>query len=290
METEKRVAIILINRDRPDITDKVYEQLTSMGEGLKTEIFVVECGSKKSLRSKYATHWFRDRAYKGRYFGFNKGLEIARKAGEWDYYWFVVNDIYFPNSRVLNELIECMEEDERMALIGPCEPEARDYRGCFPREDVRWHKVSTVHGLAWLMRAEAIDEVGYCNPRFIYAQGASTELAYKLYRKGWFLAYADKAHLFHDQSGSTYGVVTKISRHEYHRRARRFAKAYFIDNYGEDWDKQFSDALPDDVCEDTFSWHRSVWEKDLPREKRFPKLRSIASKIKQRILGWRTGA
>lgn len=286
METKPRVAIILMNRDRPDITDKVFEQVRTMGEGLETKIFVVECGSKPESRSQYATHYFKDKNYKGRYYGFNQGLKFAdAEGGPWDYYWFLVNDIYFDEGAdVLRELYECMLEDERMALIGPGEPEGADYRGCFPKpEERRWHKASTVHGLAWLMRGQAIREVGYCNPIFHYAQGSSTELAYKLYKEGWFLAYADRAVLYHEQSGSTYGVVTKISRHEYHRRARKFASKYLRKHYGENWDEVFAGVLPPDVEENTFPWQKEVWEKELKKERGLVWFWKVGSFVKQRL-------
>jgi hypothetical protein len=229
-----RVAVIIINRDRPEITDKVVEQTRDMGKGLDKQLFVVECGSKPQGRSKYATHWFRDRNYKWRYYGFNQGLNIARKSGDWDYFWFVVNDIYFPDDQdTLRILVDTMEQVPGMALIGPGEPEGKYYRGCEPKPGRLWHKAATVHGLACLMRAQAIDEVGYCNPKFHYSQGAGSELSYLLYKNGWFMAYSDVAVLYHDQNGSTYGVVTKISRHEYHRRARRFASRYLARHYGE---------------------------------------------------------
>jgi hypothetical protein len=261
------VAIIVINRDRPDITDRVVEQIQEMGEGLDCELFVVEAGSKKDLRSKYATHWFRDRNYKGRYYAFNRGLRFAhQKRPSYDYYWFVVNDIRFPEEQdSLRLLVDAMRSDPRMACIGPAEPEAEDYRGCHPQPGRDWHKASTIHGLAMLMRGEAYRDVGYCNPCFHYSQGASSELAYKLYKENWFLAYSDKAVLYHDQSGSTYGVVTRISRHEYHRRARKYASRFFVRKYGQDWDRLFSSVLPDDVEEDLFAWHRSVWQKELSR-------------------------
>ena len=150
-----------------------------------------------------------------------------------------------------------------MGLIGPGEPDAEDYRGCHPQPGRRWHKASTVHGLAQLIRGEVIRTIGYMNPRFRYSQGAGTEYAYLLYSQGWFLAYSDIATLEHDTSGSTYGKVVSISRHEYHRRARKFASRYLRENYGEDWDEKFTAVLPDDVEENTFPWQREVWETKL---------------------------
>ncbi|MCC5805098.1 MAG: hypothetical protein JJU00_02105 [Opitutales bacterium] len=279
-----RVAVIVINRDRPDLTDKVVDQVRNMGQGLETRLFVVECGSRPQGRSRHMTHWFRDRNYKGRYFGFNKGLEFARAEGEWDYFWFVVNDIYFPKGEdTLRVLYDQIATEPRMALIGPGEPEADDYQGCHPKPGRKWHKAATVHGLAWLMRREAIDEVGYCNPKFHYSQGAGSELSYLLYKNGWFMAYSDVATVFHDQSGSTYGKVTKISRHEYHRRARKFASRYLAKHYGENWDELFASVLPPDVEDNTFPWQKEVWNRALPRGKRFPALWKAGSWIKRHV-------
>jgi hypothetical protein len=261
------VAIIVINRDRPDITDRVVEQIQKMGDGLDCHLFVIEAGSKNNLRSRYATHRFRDWKYKGRYYAFNQGLKFAhQKIPQYDYYWFVVNDIVFEESQdVLRILYDAMRSEPHMACIGPGEPEAKDYKGCHPEPGRDWHKAATIHGLAMLMRGKAYRDVGYCNPKFHYSQGASSELAYKLYKNKWFLAYSDQAILHHDQSGSTYGVVTRISRLEYHRRARKFALKYLSKQYGENWDELFAAVLPHDVEENTFSWHKQVWEKELAR-------------------------
>jgi len=288
MENEKeniRIAVILINRDRPDLTDPLYQQVQIMGSGLDKTLFVIECGSKPGGRSRYQTHFFRDRSYRGRYYGFNRGLQFAQKEGSWDYYWFLANDIEFPGGQdTLKELVAVMQTEPRMALIGPGEPNAQDYQGCHPKPGRRWHKASTVHGLAWLMRAQAIDEVGYCNPKFRYSQGAGSELSYRLYRNGWFMAYSDVVTLAHAQEGSTYGKVTRISRHEYHRRARIFATRYLEKHYGKDWDRLFASVLPSDVEINTFPWQKKVWSKKLPKEKRFVWLRRAASWLKRRIL------
>lgn len=268
VKVKETVAILVMNRDRPDITDNVVEQLQGMGKNFDVSLFVVEAGSHPDKRSKYATHYFRDRNYKGRYYAFNQGLKFAHKEKpEYDYYWFVVNDIIFPKGEdTLQMLWEALQENPRMAAIGPGEPEADDYRGCHPKPELRnWHKASTIHGLAMLMRGEAYRDVGYCSPKFHYSQGASSELAYLLYKNNWFLAYSDIANIYHDQSGSTYGVVTKISRHEYHRRARNFASNYLTKTYGENWDEVFSSVLPDDIEENTFPWQKKVWESPLQR-------------------------
>lgn len=256
----KTVSIIVINRDRPDLTDKVVEQIQPMGQGLDKRVYVVECGSKRPDGcSKYMTHWFRDRNYKGRYYGFDRGLQIARSDRPSDFYWFVCNDLTFPEGQdVISELVGAMGSDPKMGLIGPGEPESDDYEGCHPKPGRHWHKVATVHGLAHLIRGEVIETIGYMNPKFHYSQGAGAEYAYKLYRAGWFLAYSDIATVTHAGS-STYGTVTKISRHEYHRRARNFATSYLEKHYGEEWDILFSSVLPPEVEVNMFPIQKKIW-------------------------------
>jgi len=283
------VAIIVINRDRPDLTDALVEQVRGMRHRLDTQLFVVEAGSRLAGQSRHKTHYFRDRRYRGRYFAFNKGLAFAHKARPaWDYYWFVCNDIIFLEGEdTLRLLWEAMQSDARMAAIGPGEPEADDYQGCHPQPGRSWHKASTIHGLAMLLRGEAYREVGYCSPKFHYSQGAGTEFAYNVYRKGWFLAYSDIATVYHAPGGSTYGKVVPISRHEYQRRARAFASRYLRQKYGENWDEVFTAVLPEDVEINTFPWQKEVWEKALHRNLRdeYPSFFRIGSRVKRALLG-----
>ena len=277
----QRVATIIINRDQPQMTNAVVEQVLKMGAGLHNTIYVVEAGSSQAGQSQFATHWFRDPSYRGRYYAFNRGLDLVLAENCFDYVWFVVNDISFPEDQdVLRKLWEISEREPRMAIIGPGEPESDDYQGCKPQEGREWHKASNVHGLAWLMKIQAIKEVGYAARHFHYSWGASTELSYKLYRAGWFMAYADTAFLYH-RGGSTYGKVVKVSRHEYLRRARNYARKYFEKTYGNNWDEEFSKALPDDVEINMYPIQRKVWEKTLRAEPRFPWIRRWGSRVKQ---------
>jgi len=224
-----------MNRDRPELTDAVYKQVLPMGPTLDKKVVVVEAGSKQPGGcSKHHTHWFRDHPYRGRYHAFSRGLDfLHRDHGEdFDYYWFLCNDITFPGGRdALAELIDCMEEDPQMGLIGPSESNQDWYPGAASQADTRWHKAATVHGLAHLIRGSVIRDIGYLNHRFQYYQGAGTEYAYLLNRAGWFLAYADRCSIEH-AGGSTYGKVVPVSRHEYQRRANRFATRYLAKNHG----------------------------------------------------------
>mgnify|MGYP001075424237 CR=1 FL=1 len=285
-----QVAIILMNRDRPELADAVYERVQTFAPDIRKTCYVIEAGSNKQTGcSKYMTHWFRDPDYRGRYYAFNQGLKHVmadeEKGGfRYDYVWFLVNDIIFPEGQdTLTELVAVMEENPTLAQFAPGEPGVDDYHGCEPKPGRRWHKASTIHGLAILMSRKAIEEVGYCNPVFHYSQGAGTELAYLLYKSGWCIGYSDVVTLEH-AGGSTYGKVTKISRHEYQRRARKFASTYLAEHYGENWDELFATVLPPDVETNNYPWQKDVWNKELPQEKRFQWFWKAGSFVKRKIL------
>ena len=267
-----KIGIVVMNRDRPDLTNQVVEQIQAMGRGIETTLVVVEAGSDPdSGESKYATHRFEDSPYRGRYHAFNKGLEFLHQDFpiNFDYYWFVCNDVIFKEGQdALAELVQCMEGDSRMGLIGPSESNQEWYPGAASQGNSLWHKTATVHGLAQLFRGEVIRTIGYMNPCFHYSQGAGTELAYKLYSNGWFLAVSDGVSLTHAE-GSTYGSVVPISRHEYQRRANLFATRYLRKHYGSDWDKLFSSVLPEGVDGSAYTWQKEVWERRLNKEKNY---------------------
>ena len=78
----KPVATIILNRNLPNITDKLYNHLRRF-DGNETDIFVVDSGSDKKKLSKYTTwhaNW-KSAVSKGlRYYrGMNYGLKTSSR-------------------------------------------------------------------------------------------------------------------------------------------------------------------------------------------------------------------
>ena len=116
-----------------------------------------------------------------------------------------MNDVVFDEgvdaSRIL---VDTMEADPRLAILSPtCND--RSYPGSDRRPGGGWRPVTTCDYLGFMMRASAMEEVGFLSSEFKYCWGAIHELSYKLYRGGWFLAYSDDVTYTH-LGGSTYGV------------------------------------------------------------------------------------
>ena len=262
MNTEKEMAVIIVSRNRPDLADALVEQLRSFDTRTTHDIFVIEMGSDPDKRSKYCSFYYPDEDFSGKAAGHVKGYEwVKEEHGPYRYYWFLMNDLVFdPEPNPVDTLVEFLRSDPRLGLISPTERDS-GYPASRPDKSRGYHLVSTCDYLAIMMKSECLDEVGFLNPAFKYSWGAIHELAYKMYKAGWTLAYCDRVVMKH-LGGTTYGKTKgTISRDQYKQNAKRWAAEYFRRTYGEHWDEEFSLYLPPEVKENTFKLHRRFWEK-----------------------------
>ncbi len=255
-----KVAVLIASRNRPDLVERAARYF---GESVTIphDLYVVECGTDADKLSPHSTLWYADPQFRGKCYGHALALEAARKAGEYDYYFVMMNDAVFePGVDVLRVLIDQLEHEPRMAILSPTNVEG-GYPGAARQRSHGWRAVTTCDYLAFLMRATALDEVGFLNPQFQYCWGAIHELSYKLYRAGWFVAYSDAVSYEH-LGGSTYGQpgTRTISREDYQQRAKRFAFDYFRRNFGDNWDATFWEATAGhDIAVNTFAEHKELW-------------------------------
>lgn len=262
------IATVIVHRNTPELVDRQVKQIQAMTDvckkksfpKLKNDILVVDCGGDEDKRTKYPSYWYSDPDFRGKCYGHNVGLNQL-KSKRYDYYWFNHPDLDFDGDmNCLEKLLQVMEKQGEIGLLSPIHstPYAgRDQNGL----QSSWHKVSTCDYLSLLIRGECIEKIGFLNPDFKYCWGAIHEYSYKLYKNGWCVAYCDNAHVTH-LGGSTYGKkhTKTISREEYKKRAKMFARKYFVENYGENWDEEFSRYLPSEVKVNTYKIHRRFWE------------------------------
>ena len=276
------VAAIVFNRNRPDLTDTLVQQLQNMGQHLSMDIYVIEMGSDEDKLSQYCSLHYDDPDFRGKCYGHNVGLRLARSKGNYRYYFTLMNDLVFEEGvDAIGELIQIADANPKIAILSPIEPETPAGPHGKRRPDIDFHLVSACDYLALLVRAESVDDVGFLNPDFRYSWGAIHEFAYKLYFKGWQVAYCDKVTMRH-LGGTTYGKAKgTVSREEYRRRAKEFAARYFVEHYGRSWDDDFSKVLPPQIRHNTFKGGRRTWEAVLDDKER----RSYQSAPTQSMLG-----
>jgi 2-polyprenyl-3-methyl-5-hydroxy-6-metoxy-1,4-benzoquinol methylase/GT2 family glycosyltransferase len=255
-----KVAILIASRNRPDLVEAQVTALRA-DTSVPHDIYVVECGTDRERLSEHSTLWYADPEFRGKCFGHALALQSAKLAQRYDYYFVLMNDVVFePGVDAVRTLVEQMEREPRMAILSPCNQDG-GYPGSARQGSRGWRPVATCDYLGFMMRAAAEDEVGFLDARFEYCWGAIHELAYKLYRSGWFVAYSDEVAYRH-LGGSTYGQAqtNTISREEYQHRAKRFAFEYFRRTYGDNWDETFFAATRAHAIQiDTFAEHKRLW-------------------------------
>jgi hypothetical protein len=280
---EADVAVIIVNRNRPDLTDVLVGQVDAMGTGLEVDAYVIEMGSEPEKLGRHCSLRYDDPDFRGKCYGHNVGLRLARSTARYRYYWILMNDLVFEEGvDSLGELVRIADADPRMAILSPTEHEGASPVGA-PVEGADFHLVPSPDYLSLLVRSEAIEQVGFLNPEFKYCWGAIVELCYKLYAKGWKAAYCDRVVMKH-LGGTTYGKVKGApSRSEYQLKAAQFAARYFLEHYGNSWDEVFVQALPAEVDGSLWPRARKSWEQILPQGTNRPRglLGSLRAKCKR---------
>ncbi len=263
---KKDLAIVLVNRNRRDLTDSLCQQIGSFNNthNLSYDIFVVDIGSEPEERSPFTTIEYEDKDFRGKCYGHNVGIRQAALTADYRYYWVMMNDLLYDDQPdAMDIMIQLMDNHPELGILSPTSIEkGRDYPGSKPQKGQTFRKVPVCEYLSFMMRGEALKSVGFLNPNFRYSWGSIHELCYKLYRTGkWMVAYCDTVHYDH-LGGTTYGQTKNVvSRAEYNENAKKFAAHYFIENYGHDWDKRFESALPPEVTlRDTYARHRAYWQ------------------------------
>ena len=262
-----KVAVLLVSRNRPDLVEQtaaVFERST-----IDHDLIVVECGTDPDKVSPRCTLRYEDEEFRGKAFGHSLALDWARKTGEYDYYFIVMNDlVYDEGVDPLAKLVELMEANPELGILSPTCKDGL-YPASAPREgQTGWRAVTTCDYLSFILRGSTMEQCGSLNPEFQYCWGAIHELSHRLYSKGWVVAYTDEVTYEH-LGGTTYGVAgTKaISREEYQRRAKRFAYAYFERRYGERWHRPFWELARQYGAEvDTYKQHRRIWREAFTKE------------------------
>lgn len=197
----KRVATIILNRNLPDITDKLCEHLLNY-DGDVTDVFVVEAGSDSERLSQYVT-WHADwpDALKHglRYSrGMNFGLSQLWKEGKFDQYdafFLLTNDTELQNQATLSPLMTILDQHPRVGILSPCAARWGE-RLLLKEQSTKYFWF--IHNNAYLLRrefTEALLNINQPDPmNFLFdgsnfrGYGSESELIAKAYANDWAAA------------------------------------------------------------------------------------------------------
>ena len=130
----KEVASIIINRNLPEVTDKLYEHLIRY-DGDITDVYVIESGSDEDKLSQYCTWWANWdesvsqglRTPRGFNFALSKLWE-EQKFSRYNYFFLMPNDAEFKHESVVTKLVEEMNDHPRVGILAPCSSAWGEYK------------------------------------------------------------------------------------------------------------------------------------------------------------------
>jgi len=196
-----RVATIVLNRNLPDVTDRLCEHLCRY-DGDANDIFVVEAGSDHGRLSRHATwhaDWPEAVAHGLRYSrGMNFGLSQLWKHGKFDKYeafFLLTNDTELQDRPTLDPLIAILDKHARVGILSPC---STRWGERFLLKDRSTKYFWFIHNNAYLLRRAFIaDIVNADQPDFMgflfdgsnfRGYGSESELIAKGYANDWAAA------------------------------------------------------------------------------------------------------
>lgn len=197
----KNTATIILNRNLPDVTDRLCELISSKNNTL-TDIFVVESGSDQAKLSRHCTWWANWEEAMAQGLrpprGFNYGLQQLWLEGRFQHYdnfFLVTNDTEFGDYPFLEILLEELDKHRRVGILSPCSRRWGE-RGLLQHTQTRyfWYVLNT----ALLVRRAFVESVMTCDEpthiNFLYdgsnfrGFGTELELIAKGYANEWATA------------------------------------------------------------------------------------------------------
>ncbi|MBI5432779.1 MAG: DUF1698 domain-containing protein [Planctomycetes bacterium] len=248
-----RIAVLLASNQRHDRPERIDALVARLATSLTLphELWLVECSGERAWGSRHARLWLGGE--RGASFARNVALSAAKLDGRFDYYVVLSSALELdPESNQLDRLIEQLESEPRLALLAPTLANG-SYPGSTRKADSAWHAVATCDDAGYVLRASAIDEVGFLDPAREHDAGAIDELAFRLYSRGWIVACSDTVTC-RRASGAAHPAP---SSRELASTLDAFRRAH-----GERWDEVFFAATRRHALEsNTYALHRERWER-----------------------------
>ena len=201
----KRVATIILNRNLPDVTDRLCEHLVRYDADM-TDVFVVEAGSDSDRLSRNSTwhaNWPDAVEHGLRYSrGMNYGLSQLWKEGKFKQYetfFLITNDTELQPEPTLTPLMAILDQHPRVGILSPC---AERWGERFMLKEQSTKYFWFIHNNAYLLRREFLESILNADQpnqmNFIFdgsnfrGFGSESELIAKAYVNDWAAAITSK--------------------------------------------------------------------------------------------------
>jgi hypothetical protein len=266
-----KVAILVVCRNQPERVERMLSRLKKT-VSLPNDVFLVEWGTDPRQMRPCSDLWYADSSsrsnglkpwkQRGESFGFNLALRAARLEEDYDYYWMLRSDVELDDGEDLaGGMVAVLERNHRMGMLalaragdGPRESRGKGGKGGQGSKDRReWQPVATCEHLGLMLRAVAVEQVGFLNADFPACIGAIDELCYRMHEQDWLVGEMLEPSLRVEEP-SPFEAQSAL------QAASRFAFEYFRTNYGDRWDEEFwMSSQGHGIEEDRFRERKALW-------------------------------
>tara|TARA_B100000780_G_C20993679_1_gene397423 strand:+ start:36 stop:863 length:828 start_codon:yes stop_codon:yes gene_type:complete len=210
---KKSVCTIILNRNLPEVTDKLYENIYKHNKDF-TDIFVVEGGSDKDNLSKYTT-WHADwEEAKKNGLRYSRGMNYAldnllqeNKLKDYDAFLLLTNDTEFEEKPFIEDLYNILNKHKRLGILSPCCPTWGE-KYLLEKNSLKFFWF--IHSDALLIKRECIEEIyndtkpGFMNFLFdgsnFRGYCSESELIAKAYNNNWAAGITSKVWSIENES------------------------------------------------------------------------------------------
>ena len=200
-----KTASIILNRNLPEVTEKLYETIVKNNPN-NTDVFVIESGSDEEKLSKCTTWWANSPETMKNGLRFPRGFNYAlsklfeeKKFREYSSYFLVSNDSEFAENPFIATLQEELEEHPRVGILIPCSKSWGEKRIIGER---RTRYFCYGEFISWFVRREFMEAIINYDPsdskEFFFdgnnfrGYGCAEEMIAKGYANDWATAITTK--------------------------------------------------------------------------------------------------
>lgn len=209
----KRVATIILNRNLPDVTNRLCEHLMQYDADM-TDVYVVDAGSDPERCSQYTTWHVNSpeviahglRYCRGMNYGLSK-LWIEKKFQQYDAFFLLTNDTELQSCATLAPLMKILDEHSRVGILSPCSKRWGEHL-LLDKKKTKYFWF--IHNNAYLLRREFIesifnikqpDEMGFLfDGTNFRGYGSESELIAKAYINDWAAAITSEVWALENES------------------------------------------------------------------------------------------
>lgn len=231
---KKKVCTIILNRNLPEVTNKLYLNLKKNNP--YKDIYILESGSDKKNLSRYYTWYANSKIIKKKGLRFARGINYAlmqlikeNKFKNYDGFLFLTNDTVFKNYKIIDKLSKILFSLNKLAILSPCSKEWGEYK-ILNKQKTKffWH----IENNAIMIKKNFIEEVMPANPNYLNllfdgtnfrGYGLETELISKAYANNWSAAITSSV-LADENESYLLNSFKKIKTENYHKNLKLYIK------------------------------------------------------------------